>query len=78
VNRVGAGRLFQIASIFGMPISAFFNNSAEIVPAKNSRHSSRNDPLSTRLVEAFSKLPDSRSRLALLTIAESMNRARKS
>jgi transcriptional regulator with XRE-family HTH domain len=77
VNRVGAGRLFQIASIFGMPISSFFDEAAEAGPAKNSRRVSRDDPLSIRLVEAFSKLPDTRSRLALLTVAESMNRARK-
>jgi transcriptional regulator with XRE-family HTH domain len=77
VNRVGAGRLFQIASIFGMPISSFFDEKTDAIPAKGSRSAPRNDPLSIRLVEAFSKLPDSRSRLALLTVAESMNRIRK-
>ena len=77
VNRVGAGRLFQIAAIFGLPISSFFDETGESTPAKSSRMASRSDPLSTRLVEAFSKLPDTRSRLALLTVAESMNRVRK-
>ena len=77
VNRVGAGRLFQIAAIFGLPISSFFDETGESTPAKSSRTPSRSDPLSIRLVEAFSKLPDTRSRLALLTVAESMNRIRK-
>lgn len=77
VNRVGAGRLFQIASIFGLPISSFFDDTAESASAKGSRTTPRTDPLSIRLVEAFSKLPDSRSRLALLTVAESMHRIRK-
>lgn len=76
-NRVGAGRLFQIASIFALPISSFFDEAAESGPVKGSRQASRSDPLAIRLIEAFAKLPDSRSRLALLTVAESMNRIRK-
>jgi transcriptional regulator with XRE-family HTH domain len=76
-NRVGAGRLFQVASIFDLPISSFFEPTGESALAKDSRSARRSDPLSTRLIEAFSRLPDSRSRLALLTVAESMNGIRK-
>jgi transcriptional regulator with XRE-family HTH domain len=77
VNRVGSGRLFEMAGIFAIPVTSFFDDANAPPPAKNSRSNSRTDPLSTRLVEAFSKMPDSRSRLALVTIAESMIRPRR-
>lgn len=77
VNRVGSGRLFEIAAILGVPVTSFFDEANVPSPAKTSRSASRSDPLSMRLVEAFAKLPDSRSRLALVTIAESMIRQRR-
>jgi transcriptional regulator with XRE-family HTH domain len=34
-NRVGAGRLFKIASVFGVPISAMFEGAEEALPEEN-------------------------------------------
>lgn len=77
VNRVGAGRLFEIGSILGVPLTSFFEETAAAASAKGARSPSSGDPLSIRLVQAFSKLPDSRSRLALVTMVESMIRSRR-
>lgn len=77
VNRVGSGRLYHIGTILGVPITTFFEEASEAVAVKGSPLDSLDDPLSVRLVQAFSKLPDPRSRLALVTVAESMGRLRK-
>jgi len=72
VNRVGAGRLFQIAAILAVPISSLFEEGGGAASEPGSPLDSLSDPLSLRLVQAFSRLSDSRSRLALVTVAESM------
>lgn len=77
VNRVGSGRLFEVAAILGIPVTSFFEEANAPTPAKGSRSAARPDPLSIRLSQAFSKVADSRSRLALVTIAESMTRMRR-
>jgi transcriptional regulator with XRE-family HTH domain len=77
VNRVGAGRLFQIAAILAVPISSLFEEGGGAASEQGSPVDSLSDPLSLRLVQAFSRLSDSRSRLALVTVAESMNAAGK-
>ncbi len=77
VNRVGSGRLFEIAAILGIPVTSFFEEANAPAQVKGSRSAARPDPLSIRLTQAFSKVADSRSRLALVTIAESMMRSRR-
>jgi transcriptional regulator with XRE-family HTH domain len=77
VNRVGSGRLYHIGTILGVPITTFFEDSDEVAAVKGAQSDSLSDPLSVRLVQAFGKLPDSRSRLALVTVVESMGRLRK-
>ena len=77
VNRVGSGRLFHIGSILSVPITSFFEEPAASGSTKQSRSVSLSDPLSIRLVQAFAKLSDSRSRRALVTVAESMIRLRR-
>jgi len=77
VNRVGSGRLFEIAGIFGIPVTSFFEEANAPAQPKGARSAARTDPLTIRLSQAFAKLPDSRSRLALVTIAESMMRTRR-
>lgn len=77
VNRVGSGRLFEIGSILGVPVTSFFEQANAPPAAKGTRSVPRTDPLSIRLVQAFAKLPDSKSRLALVTVVESMTRMRR-
>jgi transcriptional regulator with XRE-family HTH domain len=77
VNRVGSGRLFQIGSILGVPVTSFFEEPSGAAPSRSSKSISLSDPLSIRLVQAFGKLPDTRSRRALVTVAESMSRLRR-
>jgi transcriptional regulator with XRE-family HTH domain len=76
VNRVGSGRLFEVAAILGLPVTSFFEEANAPAPTKGAR-SVRTDPLSIRLAQAFAKLPDSKSRLALVTMVESMTRMRR-
>jgi transcriptional regulator with XRE-family HTH domain len=77
VNRVGSGRLFHIGSILDLPLTSFFVEADGASPAKGSRSATRSDALSIRLAQAFQQLPNSRSRLALVTLAESMIPSRK-
>lgn len=73
-NRVGSGRLYQIASILEVPVTAFFEGGDT---QSNLRNSSPfdllADPVSLRMVQAFSEIPDHKVRRAVLALVESMN-----
>jgi len=72
-NRVGSGRLFQISTIFNVPVTSFFDNGGS--PASKASPSPLDllvDPYSLRLVKAFSELRNTETRLAMVTLLESM------
>lgn len=70
-NRVGSGRLFQIAAILGLHVSTFFKGG-------DAREGSRDtglldllaEPQSVRLIRAFSKITDNTVRRSLVQLAE--------
>ena len=73
VNRVGGGRLFRIASILGIPVSAFFEG-ADNPDQKSidgfSPLSLIADPQSFRLAQGFSRITDPEMRRTLVNLIE--------
>lgn len=73
-NRVGSGRLFKIASILGVPITAFFEG-AQQAGSENAGPSPvamLSEPYVLRLLQAFCALEDMELRRSLAELAEYM------
>ena len=69
-NRVGAGRLHQIASIFGVPVTALFEGS-DIEPGSGGLILDLlADPHSLRIVEAMAGISDSDLRRSVVELVE--------
>jgi transcriptional regulator with XRE-family HTH domain len=78
-NRVGSGRLFEISQILGISLLALFEGSKTAL-ANNDDASPFGllaDPLSLRLVQAFSEIAERRTRYSLVELVESMGVHRK-
>jgi transcriptional regulator with XRE-family HTH domain len=77
-NRVGSGRLYQIAAILGIHVSTFFNG-GEMSDRERSSESGLLDllaePQSVRLIRAFSKITDTTVRRSLVQLAEKFAKA---
>ena len=70
-NRVGSGRLMQIARILDVPITAFFEGSETKggrVPGEPSPFDQLSDPQTLRMVEAFSAIKDPHLKRSLLAL----------
>jgi transcriptional regulator with XRE-family HTH domain len=70
-NRVGGGRLYKIADVLGLPISAFFEG------ADTSHHQGKESPLALladphalRLLRAFCQIDDMEARRAFAEVVE--------
>jgi transcriptional regulator with XRE-family HTH domain len=79
-NRVGAGRLVQIAQILGIPIDALLQG----LSAPTRKTLQADDPLellstgaAVRLAQAFSQIPDRQIRNALVSLAEGIAAGRR-
>jgi transcriptional regulator with XRE-family HTH domain len=78
INRVGAGRLFQLALLYGMPIGEFFPNSPISVDA--AKCTAKTEEIATfattadgfRLCEAFIKITNPKQRRVVLSLIEDM------
>ena len=70
-NRVGSGRLFQIAAILGLHVSTFFKGGGgrEGVPDTGLLDLLA-EPQSVRLIRAFSKITDNMVRRSLIQLTE--------
>jgi transcriptional regulator with XRE-family HTH domain len=70
-NRVGSGRLYQIAAILGVHVSTFFKGgeTAERAP-ESGLLDLLTEPQSVRLIRAFSKITDTAVRRSLVQLAE--------
>ena len=70
-NRVGSGRLFQIAAILGLHVSTFFKGGGgrEGVPDTGLLDLLA-EPQSVRLIRAFSKISDNMVRRSLVQLTE--------
>lgn len=76
VNRVGAGRLQQIADVLGVPVDFFFDKSRDGRSPATEVAETSFDFLQTagavRLVRAYSEIQDPELRRSLVTLAESI------
>ena len=72
-NRVGSGRLYEIAELFDIPVKSFFDGEDK---RKQSRSSSPfellNDPLTKQMLKEFSKIGDKETRRTIMTLVEAM------
>jgi transcriptional regulator with XRE-family HTH domain len=79
MNRVGAGRLVQIAQVLGMPIDELLQG-LNPAPRQTTPVDDPADLLSSghavRLAQAFAQIPDRDIRLALVSLAEGIAAAR--
>ena len=77
-NRVGSGRLYQIASIFEVPITAFYEGSD---PPKTAKISSPfdllSDPMSLRMIQAFAEISGQKTRRSVLALVEALGDSSK-
>jgi transcriptional regulator with XRE-family HTH domain len=70
-NRVGSGRLYQIASIFEVPITAFFKGiKKSSVTRRSSPLALLDDPMSLQLLQEFSRILDKATRRSVLALVE--------
>jgi transcriptional regulator with XRE-family HTH domain len=70
-NRVGSGRLYQIAAIVGVHVSTFFKGGETAERAAGSGLLDLlAEPQSVRLIRAFSKITDTAVRRSLVQLAE--------
>jgi transcriptional regulator with XRE-family HTH domain len=73
-NRVGAGRLPQIAAIFGVPIGALFNDTIDATPGKGTAGAVPvglvADAATIKLLTAFSQIVDRSVRSQLSGLVE--------
>lgn len=82
VNRVGAGRLTQIAAILNVPITAFFegvSNEAKKFSERDLVTELLVAPRAMRLLQAFSGIPDVSVQSAIVDLVQAIgsNRPRK-
>lgn len=71
-NRVGSGRLFKIASVLGVPVTALFEG-ADQEPSESEGTSPvamLGEPYALRLVQAFCALEDMELRRSIVQLAE--------
>jgi transcriptional regulator with XRE-family HTH domain len=72
-NRIGAGRLYQIANFLGVPPSHFFEGIDDVAPANpgTPNGSARRDEFRT-LNDAFSAIHDAETRASVLALVRSL------
>ena len=75
-NRVGSGRLYQIAAILGVHVSTLFRGGDRAEKTTDSGLLDLlTEPQSVRLIRAFSKITDSTVRRSLVQLAEKFAKA---
>ena len=75
-NRVGSGRLYQIAAVLGLHVSTLFKGGDG--PQKGASSGLLDllaEPQSVRLIRAFAKISDNTVRRSLLQLAEKFAKA---
>ena len=70
-NRIGAGRLYQLATFLGVPVSHFFEGLKGSTAASNETLTPSEDG-TQRLAEAFTSIPDSQTRASVLALIRSL------
>ncbi|HYN51833.1 MAG TPA: helix-turn-helix transcriptional regulator, partial [Thermoleophilaceae bacterium] len=70
-NRIGAGRLYQIASYLGVTVSDFFEGLERPAETSNKEIGPPRDEV-RHLTEAFASIPDSEIRASVLALVRSL------
>jgi transcriptional regulator with XRE-family HTH domain len=72
-NRVGSGRLYEIAKILEAPLKSFFDGETQ---QKDSRNSSPfdllTDNMTMQMAREFGKMTDNKTRRAILAVVETL------
>jgi len=78
INRMGSGRLSNIAAALGVEVAALFEDeSGGNRTAQHASAASLGQPYAARLVKAFGAIANAKQRLALIKLAESMGESSK-
>jgi transcriptional regulator with XRE-family HTH domain len=73
INRVGSGRLYQIAELLEVPLKSLFEGEEKYKASRGaSPFDLLNDPLSLRMAVEFSKIGDRKTRRAVLAVVETL------
>ena len=73
INRIGSGRLSNIAAALGVGVAALFADEAgKDRTAQHALAAILRQPYAARLVKAFGAIANTKQRLALVKLAESM------
>jgi transcriptional regulator with XRE-family HTH domain len=73
INRIGSGRLYEVAEIFGVPVKSFFGgDTKEPASGKSSPFELLADAMTMQMVLEFGKIGDSNLRRAILAVVETL------
>jgi transcriptional regulator with XRE-family HTH domain len=73
VNRIGSGRLYEIAEIFEVPVKSLFEGETkEPASRKSSPFELLADAMTMQMVLEFGKIGDSNLRRAILAVVETL------
>jgi transcriptional regulator with XRE-family HTH domain len=73
INRIGSGRLYEIAEIFEVPVKSFFGGETkEPASRKSSPFELLADAMTMQMVLEFGKISDSKLRRAVLAVVETL------
>jgi transcriptional regulator with XRE-family HTH domain len=72
INRVGSGRLYEIAEIFEVPLASFFEDgkSSATSRERQSPYALLDDPLTMQILKEFMKIEDKARRQSLVLLIE--------
>jgi transcriptional regulator with XRE-family HTH domain len=81
INRIGAGRLFEVAGILGVPVAYFYENVDNATPAAGFAESDEPPPVmeflssgeGLQLSLAFMRIKDSKVRRRILDLVRSLS-----
>jgi transcriptional regulator with XRE-family HTH domain len=72
-NRIGSGRLFQIAEFLKAPLASFYGGEEKQTKLRTSSpFDLLSDPLTLQMAQEFSKISDKKTCRAVLAIVESL------
>jgi transcriptional regulator with XRE-family HTH domain len=74
INRVGSGRLFKIGTVFGVPISSFFDGAEHPASDGDARSPTAllTEPHALRLLQAFCALKSNEMRRTIADLVENI------
>jgi transcriptional regulator with XRE-family HTH domain len=71
-NRIGSGRIFEIAGLLEVPVGVFFESQKSSRAGHASPFDLLDDPMSLQMLSDFSKILDKDTRRSLLALVERM------